>query len=173
MKLLSLDLSTTSTGYAVFRDNQLESSGTIALRIKDWKERIKEIYQIVYHLILKEKHPYEVIEVVTEKPLSLQNGDTTIKLAKLHGLILSICFQEKIELYEIDNQTWKKHIAGAKASKEQTKKHLEIFYQYKTETFDEADAIGVGLGWMAEQRLKEKMEKYAPVKRMRKSRKAA
>jgi Holliday junction resolvasome RuvABC endonuclease subunit len=172
-KLIALDLSTTSTGFAIFENEELRESGTIAPKNKDWKVRVKEIYQVIYHMILTEKYPYNSLQVVTETPLSLQNGDTTIKLAKLHGLILSICFQEGVSLQEIDNQTWKKHIAGARATKFQTQDFLRRVRGIKTETTDESDAVGVGMGWMAEERYKEKMEKYAPVKRTRKSRKAA
>lgn len=180
-KLIALDLSTTSTGFAVFENEKLRESGTIAPKSKNWKERVKEIYEHIHDLILTEscdidcktcgKSCERFLKIVAETPLSLQNGDTTIKLAKLHGLLLSLSFDFNFPLEEIDNQTWKKHIAGAKASKEQTQDFLKRVRGIKTETTDEADAIGVGMGWMVEERCRVKMEKYAPVKRVRKSKK--
>ncbi len=168
-KIIAFDLSTTSTGFAVFENEKLRESGTIAPKNKDWKKRVEEIYKEISKLIYINLTSVKKSEsmIVVEKPLSLQNGDTTIKLAKLHGLVLSLSFDLEIPLKEIDNQTWKKHIAGAKASKEDTKKCLEIFYGYKTETTDESDAIGVGLGWMAEERYKKLTEQekfYLPRK---------
>lgn len=153
MKLLSLDLSTTSTGFAIFVDGKLESSGTIAPKNKDWKERVFLIYKDLRKKINIESIYNRDIKIVVEKPLSLQNGDTTIKLAKLHGLILSLSFDMDVSLEEIDNQTWKKHIAGAKATKEQTQDFLRRVRGIKTETTDESDAVGVGLGFMAEQNI--------------------
>jgi len=172
IKLIALDLSTTSTGFAIFENEKLRESGTIAPK-GDWKERIEKIYREINELIYENLTSVKKSEamIVVEKPLSLQNGDTIIKLAKLHGLILSLSFDLNIHLEEIDNQTWKKHIAGAKASKEQTQDFLKRVRGIKTETTDEADAIGVGMGWMVEERCRVKMEKYAPVKRVRKSKK--
>jgi Holliday junction resolvasome RuvABC endonuclease subunit len=154
-KLIALDLSTISTGYAVFINGELESSGTIIPGKKlEVMNRIYVIYKELKNLI-----DYPDV-VVVEKALSLQNGDTTIKLAKLHGVLLSICMEQMVKLEEIDNQTWKKHIAGAKASKEQTKDFLEKIRGIKTQTTDESDAIGVGMGWMAEEKYKNTIGKY-------------
>lgn len=153
-KLIALDLSTTSTGFAIFENEELRESGTIAPKNKDWKERVKIIYREILNMLGNEYNLSNAVTIVAETPLSLQNGDTTIKLAKLHGLILSLSFDFGFNLYEIDNQTWKKHIAGAKATKQQTQYFIEKTTGIKTETTDESDAIGVGMGWMAEERLK-------------------
>lgn len=152
-KLIAIDLSTASTGVAIFMNEEYYKSRTI---IPDKKlcviDRIYYIYRELKKII---DYPDMV---VVEKALSLQNGDTTIKLAKLHGVLLSICMEQMVKLKEIDNQTWKKHVAGAKADKKQTQDYIERIYKIKTETFDQSDAIGIGIGFLAEQNIPEALK---------------
>ena len=145
-KLIAIDLSTTSTGVAIFMNGEYYKSRTI---IPDKKLCV---INRIYHIYRELKKVIDYPDmVVVEKALSLQNGDTTIKLAKLHGVLLSICMEQMVKLEEIDNQTWKKHVAGAKADKKQTQDYIEKVYKIKTKTFDESDACGIGIGFLAEQ----------------------
>lgn len=47
-----------------------------------------------------------------EKPLSLQNGQTTIALAKVSGCIHAAAAECHVPVYEVDNKEWKLHVVG-------------------------------------------------------------
>jgi Holliday junction resolvasome RuvABC endonuclease subunit len=150
-KLIAIDLSTTSTGVAIFMNGEYYKSRTI---IPDKKLCV---INRIYHIYRELKKVIDYPDmVVVEKALSLQNGDTTIKLAKLHGVLLSICMEQMVKLEEIDNKTVKSMILKGNSTKEQIKDYLEKFYKIKTQNTDESDAVSVGLVWIKINNAKEK-----------------
>ena len=65
--ILSLDASTTSTGYAIFDNRSLISHGVIRPGGNDVKKRIKDIYKELYSIVDK----YDISSIYIEDvPLS-------------------------------------------------------------------------------------------------------
>jgi crossover junction endodeoxyribonuclease RuvC len=159
VRLLSIDLSTVSTGWAFFENEELKASGTIKATDKNTIKRLEFIYSGMGELFTE----YRPDVVVVEKALSLQNGDTTIKLAKLHGLLLSLCIKNNLALEEIDNMTWKSHFFKGnpnKVSKEQYYMYVRNILWSGVETDDEAAAILIGTAYLGTQRVYYRIPQY-------------
>jgi Holliday junction resolvasome RuvABC endonuclease subunit len=153
-KLLALDLSTVSTGYSFFVNGEYSESGTIIPAKKlSTTEKMNKIYQDVWHLFLT-KNPDAM---VVESPIFVQNHKTAITTGKLHGIILSICFEEKIKLNEMDNMKWKSHFFMGnlvKVTKDQIFTYCQKIFNPLVKTFDEADAICIGKAFVAEEKFR-------------------
>ena len=179
IKTLSLDLSTVSTGWAYFEEDKLITSGTIIAKEKDPIKRIKTIFEGLYCLFLN----YSPDQVVSEAPVYVQykkrdkrkneprfpfsdfekipeyqgNPKVFIKLCKLHGVLLSICFKYKVDLQEIDNLRWKSHYFNGnltQVTKKQSFEYVKKILYSKVDSFDSADSILLGKAFLSEQRFK-------------------
>jgi Holliday junction resolvasome RuvABC endonuclease subunit len=151
-KILSLDLSTVSTGWAYFEYDSLVKSGTIQAKGKDLNKRLKSIYNDLSKLFLN----YNPDKVVIEKPIFVQNHKTAITTGKLHGLLLSLNFDGDIVPEYLDNMQWKSHFFTGKLNKV-TKEQIFLYVQNiiytGVETEDEADAILLGKAFLSEQNI--------------------
>lgn len=161
MKIIAFDLSTVSTGFAIFKDNKLVQSGTF---------QVKEKYSIDAKLCLMGNRIGELLcknldtdFIVNESPVLVlkgrnkktgesysQNTKGIFSLGGIHGYLKVSCFRYGLSYKEMQNKKWKSHIAGGSASKEQTKDFLEKIYKIKTDTTDESDAVGIGIAFLAE-----------------------
>ena len=173
-KILSLDLSTVSTGWAYFEYDSLIKSGTIQAKGKDLNKRLSIINDNLWNLFLN----YNPDKVVIEKPIFVQNHQTAITTGKLHGLLLSLVFDYDISPEYIDNMTWKSHFFNGKLnkiSKEQIFLYVRNIIHTGVETEDEADAILLGKAFISEQNIPEILKTGAkkPIgkKRIKKARK--
>ncbi len=168
-RLLSLDLSTVGTGWAFFQDEELKASGTIKAK-GDIQEKLKTMYKGL-NLLFQRWNPYIV---VSEAPAFVQyqkrqkqsflpglepepkyngNPDVFIKLCKLHGILLSICFDRELEFHEMPNLKWKSHFFRGKlteVTKQQIFTYCQKIFKPAVDTFDEADAICIGKAFLAE-----------------------
>ena len=161
MIIISFDLSTVACGYAVFENEKLIESGTIKAR-KDNDKLGKRLSVLKSGItkVLTLSPDREINYIVSEKPLFFGGKNKPFSLGAIHGLLKMICYEEELpEVKEIDNKKWKKHIAGGGVSKEKTKDFLERVRGIKTKTFDESDAVGIAIGWMAEEKYKTTIEK--------------
>lgn len=157
MCIVSFDLSTVACGYAVFENEELIESGTIKAR-KDHDKlghRLSDLKTGLCNVLLL-PISRDIDHIVSEQPLFFGKSNKPFSLGAIHGLLKMICYENELpEPEEIHNMTWKKHIAGTKATKEQTQDFLEKIRGIKTQTTDESDAVGVGLGWIAERNIPE------------------
>lgn len=89
IRTISLDASTSCTGWSVWDDDDLIECGKIKFKDKNWRVRIQEQFNLLPELIKK----YKPTEIIAEDvPLGGQGGKTTIvKLGVVQGVILSVC----------------------------------------------------------------------------------
>ena len=87
MKIVSLDASTKSTGYAIFGDSKLGADGVIKEKHDDWRENVMaETMELA--AIIREYQPDAVyMEDLPRKP----GANTLMKLCAVQGMILSLC----------------------------------------------------------------------------------
>lgn len=143
MKILALDQSTASTGFAVFIGNHLKKSGCykpsgdLFTRINQTKNYIKELIED------------NDINFVFIEDIQYQKNQKTYKiLANLQGVIINLLIELNIQFEIIPPSTWKSWngIKGKKRAEQKRntiEKIKEIFGREATE--DEADAICIGL----------------------------
>ena len=87
VKILSLDASTKSTGYAIFDNGELVAHGVIKEKHDDWRENVMaETMELA--AIIREYQPDEVYA----EDVPMKDGKLTIaKLGAVQGMILSLC----------------------------------------------------------------------------------
>ena len=87
VKILSLDASTKSTGYAIFDNGELVAHGVIKEKHGDWRENVMaETMELA--AIIREHQPDEVYA----EDVPMKDGKLTIaKLGAVQGMILSLC----------------------------------------------------------------------------------
>ncbi len=155
-KILALDLSTVSTGWSVYENEKLLVSGNISAR-GDIRKKLEVQYNGLWHLFLC----YKPALVVVETPIYVQNHKTAITTGKLHGLLLSIAIEDKIEVIEVDNNTWKSRFFPGqkpnKIKKEQIFRYVKLFLYSNVKTQDEADSILLGHYWISKESFKDRL----------------
>jgi crossover junction endodeoxyribonuclease RuvC len=148
MRILGLDPSLTSTGWALIENGKLIRCGTIKTKAKDgdFITRLRIInYRLISEAITGAFADFAAIEDVF---VNRRNIKTSIQLAKLHGSMLSTIqssgIYNKIKIY--DNRFIKQTITDyGNASKEQVMKMVKIMAGYTGKSDDIADAIAVAL----------------------------
>lgn len=143
MNILAIDQSTSSSGFAIFINQNLQQSGIykpkgeLFQRIHQTKEYIREI--------INEND----IDYVFMEDIQYQRNQKTYKiLANLQGVIIDLMVELKIPFEVVPPSRWKAwNQIGGKRRKEQKenakRKCQEIFGREFKE--DEADAIMIGL----------------------------
>lgn len=97
-KILSLDTSTTSSGWAIFIDNKYVDSGVIDLkRIKGTQERLKTMVIKLRSLI----DYYSPTVVAIETPVVCRNPLTQRLLTMIFGVVFGKCVENEIEFIEL------------------------------------------------------------------------
>ena len=104
MKILSLDISTTSTGYTVFQNGVALEIGTIANQNKDLLERGN--YMAEFVRLLREKYG-KFDHVVVEELKVLKNQKVLVMLGIVQGLILRELRDSPVTF--VAPTVWRKH----------------------------------------------------------------
>lgn len=146
-KLLALDQSSKTSGYAVFYDKELKHYGHFTFEDDDLGDRLYKIRKKVNELIEK----YEINEVVFEDIQLQNNVGNNVKtfkvLAEVFGVIYELITELKLPHQEILASTWKSGL-GIKGrtrpdQKRNAQKYVLNTYNMKA-TQDECDAICIG-----------------------------
>lgn len=155
MKILSLDLSTKSTGYAVFDNNSLIDYGCITASSTDVIKRIQKIINEIKNILTK----HNEIETIIVEEVRPENGQRGVGNLRTHKVLMWL--QAALEFLIHDNfssasvkyiypSEWRK-ICGIRTGKgikrDQLKKADIQFAKDKyniTVNDDIADAIGIG-----------------------------
>ena len=107
-KLLSLDASTTSTGWAIFEEDKLIDYGKICpLKSLDWRERIAAISESLIEIIEKYKPNKIVIEDV---PLKKGGMKILVQLGACQGMIICLAEKYNIHITYISVGSWRKYV---------------------------------------------------------------
>ena len=149
MKILSLDLSSKSSGYAVFEDNLLLDSGCITSASTDVIKRIYVMRDKIQE-ILKQ---YNIDKVVLEEVRpDFQNAHTYKILTWVQAAIVFAIYDvnKKIEIEYLQASSWRSKIGiktgrGVKRESLKTKDIEFVRENYGLDVNDdEADAICIG-----------------------------
>lgn len=143
--VLALDVSTTSTGYAVYVGDKLTQYGFIKPTDKDWLTRVRKMADKLSEL----KQDFDITTVVIEDTFFLKNIKTVKKLCLAQGILLGQL--PEAELIQVFPNTWKKHfgLGKGKATRSEQKQTsisvAEILFLLDSSiNDDEADAILMG-----------------------------
>ena len=144
MKVLALDQSSRITGYAVFDNNQLVTSGTFVTDDERIGHRLFEIRNHIQSMI----STYNIDHLVFEEIQLQQQGVTTYKvLAQVLGICEELATELNIPYVIVPSVTWKSTLGIKGKGRTEQKKNAQAFvvsaYNKKV-TQDESDAICIG-----------------------------
>ena len=156
--ILSFDASSKAIGYAFFdKTNEL---GYIKSGVITFPKNKKAFYNIGKHNKEVDKHYIEQLELflwqhadyitkvkvlVIEAPIYSKNVRSIITTGIIHGLIRSVFSKMDLDIYYIENRSWKKAYCGnGNAKKEETRALIEAEYEITVKSDDESDAIAIG-----------------------------
>lgn len=151
---LSLDTSSTRTGWAFFVNKIYNQSGIVDLTTKENKklssdDRIEKMCLNIFDLI-KKFHP-DII--VIEKLTVSRNMNTVRVLSKIIGTVYAYALQNKIRYVELEASQWRSYLHMQKRGRKRDEykklsiQHAKIVAN-KDITDDEADAICIGQGFL-------------------------
>jgi lactococcus phage M3 protein len=141
MKILSLDLSSTSSGYAVLEDGKIIDYGTIKSNDPDYV--IRGHYMAESVKVLFSKHSGFDLVVIEELKV-LKNQKVLAMLGVIQGMVIRECFNSQVEF--IPPTVWRKPY-GLNGKREEAKKKAIQYCKDKgvdVNTDDEAEAILLG-----------------------------
>lgn len=143
--ILALDVSTTSTGYALYVGDKLTKYGFVKPTGKDWLVRVRKMANKVNEL----DKEYNIDTVVIEDTFFLKNIKTVKKLCLAQGILLGQL--PKVNLIQVFPNTWKKHFGLGKGKATRDKQKQTSISVAETMFLighgindDEADAILMG-----------------------------
>ena len=147
IRVLALDDSTSTTGWAIFDDSILVGYGKISMNSQDVIKRMSGMRQWMVSAI----HNWKP-DVVGIEDIQLQkgpNGNVSIfkVLAQLQGVLLVTLEEEKMEKVVVHSATWRSDCNfTTKTRADQKREAQKLVRQWYNEdvTQDEADAICIG-----------------------------
>ena len=158
--LLSLDSSTTSTGWAIYVDGKYMRSGCINLKqMKNSKNRLPEMIRQIYNLIDCENPDI----IVAEEMVVSRNAQAARMLTMILGAICGYCVRAEIDDYSEEPQgpdfytlrptEWRKLVDPGKKPRKQeelkkwSKKKVAEIFGVNDVNDDVSDAILVGYAY--------------------------
>ena len=150
-KMLSLDTSSTCTGYAEFINGKLSDSGIIDYR-KSKLESDERLLQMKFAIVelLKEKQPHIVVTEVSRSNNNIRNQRI---FSELNGVIQGCCLMNDVEFVTYAPSIWRMFVRETGETMPRKNKELkvwginrckELFPEIEPATDDEADAILIG-----------------------------
>ena len=152
-KLISLDTSTLSTGYAVYILGKLHRSDLIDFkRIKNTDERIKEMILKIYEIIETEKPQI----IVAEMTVVTRNAQTQRNLTMILGAIQGKCLENNIFFSLLRPTEWRKLVNNEKEKLPRKREELKQWSKQKVSDIlgindindDISDAILIGQAYI-------------------------
>lgn len=144
-KIMSIDQSTSKSGYAIFTNGQLAEWGIIRPSKRVHQVNMISVFLRIIKKIEEENPDLILIEDVYMKKGPKFNIDTHKKLSNLQGMLIAYFVLNSLEYKVISPNTWMNKVIGKNhCSKEDTqnclnKKYSTVFRE------DEADAVAIGL----------------------------
>lgn len=142
--VLSLDVSTTNTGFALYENGVLRTYGTLSHKSKDWVERVRFMAKTASTLY----NIGNITHVVVEDTYVSKNVNTVKKLCLAQGIIIGALPNAK--LIQIYPTQWKSHFGLTKKKtkreeqKDTTMTIAEALTLQSITNDDEADAVLMG-----------------------------
>lgn len=146
---IGLDQATHTTGYSIFDNGKLVYAGVFEAGANDEIERDIEIKNWLIQLIQNWKPDIIGIEGIQLQQLNNKNvGVTTYQtLARLQGILMATCVEQKTEYVIVPPATWRAHCRVKGRSRTDKKRSMQIKIKDwfdVTVSDDIADAIGIG-----------------------------
>ena len=140
--VLSLDASTTSTGWAIFAGSELVDHDTIKLNhALDWTDRIMEEWKRLSEIIQK----YKPVRIVSEAPPAKEGKLTLQKLGAVQGMVLSLCARFDLKVDFLLPSQWRSKLGIFDGTRDGTKR--DILKQKAIETANKT--FGLTLNWVS------------------------
>ena len=152
-KLISLDTSTSSTGYAVYISGKLHRYDLIDFkRIKNTDERIKEMILKIYEIIETEKPQI----IVAEMTVVTRNAQSQRNLTMILGAIQGTCLENNIFFSLLRPTEWRKLVNNEKEKLPRKREELKQWSKQKVSDIlgindindDISDAILIGQAYI-------------------------
>ena len=152
-KLISLDTSTSSTGYAVYISGKLHRYDLIDFkRIKNTDERIKEMILKIYEIIETEKPQI----IVAEMTVVTRNAQAQRNLTMILGAIQGKCLENNIFFSLLRPTEWRKLVNNEKEKLPRKREELKQWSKQKASDIlgindindDISDAILIGQAYI-------------------------
>lgn len=152
-KLISLDTSTSSTGYAVYISGKLHRYDLIDFkRIKNTDERIKEMILKIYEIIETEKPQI----IVAEMTVVTRNAQSQRNLTMILGAIQGKCLENNIFFSLLRPTEWRKLVNNEKEKLPRKREELKQWSKQKVSDIlgindindDISDAILIGQAYI-------------------------
>ena len=152
-KLISLDTSTSSTGYAVYISGKLHRYDLIDFkRIKNTDERIKEMILKIYEIIETEKPQI----IVAEMTVVTRNAQAQRNLTMILGAIQGKCLENNIFFSLLRPTEWRKLVNNEKEKLPRKREELKQWSKQKVSDIlgindindDISDAILIGQAYL-------------------------
>lgn len=150
-KLLALDTSTSSTGWAYFENGKYVVSDVISIKNqKDTDLRMEQMISEIYRLI----QCYSPTVVVTEMTVVVRNPAVQRMLTMILGAVYGNCVVKDIDYYSLRPTEWRKLIDSGKKPrkrdelKEWSKQKVYELYGIENVTDDVSDAILIGQAYI-------------------------
>ena len=148
-RTIGLDQATHITGYSIFDDGELIYAGIFEAEAEDEISRDIEIKNWVIQLIQNWKP-----DIIAMEGIQLQQfnnkmiGVTTYQtLARLQGILMATCHEQKIEYVVVPPATWRAHCQVKGRTRADRKRSMQMKVKEWfdiTVSDDVADAIGIG-----------------------------
>ena len=149
-KLLSLDTSSSSTGWALFNNGKLVDYGLITPSNKNAHERLKDMVLGIYETV----DQFSPAIIVIETPVVVRNPQVQRLLTMIFGAVYGICIKNNIEFQELRPTEWRKLIDQDKKPKkrdelkEWSKNKVTELFSIKDVSDDVSDAILIGQAYI-------------------------
>lgn len=152
-KLMSIDSSTNTTGYAFFINGVLKSYSTCDYSyIKNTQKRIDSMILFICEMIENERPDI----VVTELTVVNRNTEAQRNLTMILGAIRYKCLELKIEYHSLRPTEWRKLIKNKDEKIPRKREELKKWsinkirenYNIETHSDDLSDAILIGQGYI-------------------------
>ena len=145
--LLALDLATKDTGYAIFNEDKLITSGVISEKSTYLEDRLIGMkYQIIN---LCNKYNVDVIISEQEQSQKTVNMKATTALCKMQGVLRCTADDLKISYLFVKINTWRidvgiKHNIKREEQKKLALEKVKELFNLDIEKDDEAEALLIG-----------------------------
>lgn len=144
-KVMSIDQSTSKSGYAIFTNRQLAEWGIIRP-----SQKIHKVNMISMFLRLVKKIEEENPDLILIEDVYMKNGKTFNvlthqKLSNLQGMLIAYFVLNHLEYKVVPPNSWQNKVVGKNhCKKEDTQNFLNKKYSTVFKE-DEADAVAIGL----------------------------
>lgn len=147
MRLLALDQSSRTSGFAIFIDGELRDYGTFTMTDDNVGERLFKIREKVAQLIADNGIDYVAFEDIQLQKDKINNVKTFKVLAEVFGVVYELVTELEIPNEAVFSNSWKSTCQIKGRTRDEQKKNAQLFvtttYGIKASQ-DASDAICIG-----------------------------